>query len=36
MEERNEEEAGRAFLWSPWLSVEQNPSLIKGERRGDT
>lgn len=27
----NEEEAGRALSWSPWLSVEQNPSLIKGE-----
>lgn len=31
-----EEEVGRALSWSPWLSVEQNPSLIKEECRGDT
>lgn len=36
VEGRNEAEAGRALSWSPWLSVEQNPSLIKGECRGDT
>lgn len=27
---------GGGESWSPWLSVEQNPSLIKGECRGDT
>lgn len=27
---------GGGLPWSPWLSVEQNPSLIKGECRGDT
>lgn len=36
VEGRNEEEAAWALSWSPWLSVEQNPSLIKGECRGDT
>lgn len=30
------EAAGRALPWSPWLSAEHNPSLIKGECRGDT
>lgn len=35
---RSEEEArfGEGGSWSPWLSVEQNPSLIKEEWRGDT
>lgn len=36
VEGRNGEEGGRAFPWSPWLSAEQNPSLIKGECRGET
>lgn len=36
VEGRNGEERGRAFPWSPWLSAEQNPSLIKGECRGET
>lgn len=36
VEESNEEEVRTALSWSPWLSVEQNPSLIKEECWGDT
>lgn len=36
VEESNEEEAWTALSWSPWLSVEQSPSLIKEECWGDT